>query len=80
MDTLCTWKTSDDDYASAGCSFNQNIGNSFMSTLIITAIVNIVTVPFDLVFLIMVRRVKDFAQSAAMGVNVRLSLSYISFQ
>jgi hypothetical protein len=53
QDTLCVW---DGD----ACSFNPNIGQSFTSTLILTAIITGISIPFQLFFSSMVEAIRDY--------------------
>eukprot|EP01035_Chromulina_nebulosa_P019441 gene19441-25321_t len=63
IDTLCVWSSSD------GCSFNSNIGSSVITTLLLTTIITIVTIPFDTLFYFMLRKSKDLAESKARALN-----------
>jgi hypothetical protein len=55
LDTLCVW-----DDLHRNCDFNHDIGNTALSTLILTTIITIITVPFDQFFMVIVRQVEHF--------------------
>jgi hypothetical protein len=55
MDTLCLW-----DKSTETCSFNQDIGNSAVSNLIMTSLITIFSIPFEKLFEIMVDYVREF--------------------
>jgi hypothetical protein len=53
--TLCIW------YEDRGlCGFNHNIGGTFYSTLILTGIITCASIPFQLMFMTLVRYARDF--------------------
>jgi hypothetical protein len=72
MDTLCVWGPSDSDPSVEQCSFNPNIGGTFISTMIMTTIITTIALPFDKFFMWMVEEVRDFA-SSRMAKKLRMS-------
>jgi len=63
INTLCVWDSSD------GCSFNSDIGSSVFTTLLLTTIITIITIPFDTLFYFMLRKAKDLAETKARALN-----------
>jgi hypothetical protein len=54
-DTLCLW-----DADTSACSFNYNIGQSFLSTLILTGIITSICIPFQMFYESMVKAIRDY--------------------
>lgn len=55
MSTLCVW-----DATAETCSFNQDIGNSPVSCLVLTGMITIFSIPFEKLFEIMVEYCREF--------------------
>jgi hypothetical protein len=53
-DPLCEWHAETEV-----CSFNYGIGNTFRSTLVLTAVMKVITVPFQIFYISMVDALRD---------------------
>jgi hypothetical protein len=53
--TLCVWSAT-----SSSCSFNDSVGGTFESTLILTAIITTMAIPFQMFFESMVDAIRDY--------------------
>jgi hypothetical protein len=55
VDQLCQW-----DKIHHSCSFNQSIGSTAFTTLILTSVITVLTIPFDQIIDILVGRLRIF--------------------
>jgi hypothetical protein len=60
LDTLCVWTA--DNNGDYSCSFNEGIGQSAYSILILTTVIAVITVAFDAIFYFMLKKVKNLAE------------------
>jgi hypothetical protein len=55
LETLCVW-----DSSTSTCSFNDHVGQTFLSTLILTGIITAFSIPFQIFYESMVNAIREF--------------------